>query len=155
MISLDCGLNPITLPALGKCLRIETIRALSHQRKSMSTGSLCLLIACRTTQDTLIVCPSHDRLIAWNIFTCKTMVKNTKLTSRCLCSFLKVYRTKASMLQFDQIIMMKSICLDCVYFYMWLEMSVQEWPVRTPRPVAAKLAADTPLLTGQVSPCII
>jgi len=111
MISLDCGLNPITLPALGKCLRIETIRALSHQRKSMSTGSLCLLIACRTTQDTLIVCTSHDRLIAWNIFTCKTMVKNTKLTSRCLCSFLKVYRTKASMLQFDQIIMMKSIVL--------------------------------------------
>jgi V-type H+-transporting ATPase subunit A len=26
---------------------------------------------------------------------------------------------------------------------------LQEWPVRTPRPVAAKLAADTPLLTGQ------
>lgn len=27
---------------------------------------------------------------------------------------------------------------------------MQTWPVRTPRPVAAKLAADTPLLTGQV-----
>lgn len=27
---------------------------------------------------------------------------------------------------------------------------LQTWPVRTPRPVAAKLAADTPLLTGQV-----
>ncbi|KAK9099739.1 hypothetical protein Scep_023169 [Stephania cephalantha] len=26
---------------------------------------------------------------------------------------------------------------------------LQTWPVRTPRPVAAKLAADTPLLTGQ------
>ncbi|KAK4719082.1 hypothetical protein R3W88_017420 [Solanum pinnatisectum] len=26
---------------------------------------------------------------------------------------------------------------------------LQSWPVRTPRPVAAKLAADTPLLTGQ------
>lgn len=26
----------------------------------------------------------------------------------------------------------------------------QSWPVRTPRPVASKLAADTPLLTGQV-----
>ncbi|CAN1165613.1 V-type proton ATPase catalytic subunit A [Linum perenne] len=26
----------------------------------------------------------------------------------------------------------------------------QTWPVRTPRPVASKLAADTPLLTGQV-----
>ncbi|CAM6021112.1 unnamed protein product [Sphagnum compactum] len=26
---------------------------------------------------------------------------------------------------------------------------LQEWPVRTPRPVASKLAADTPLLTGQ------
>lgn len=28
---------------------------------------------------------------------------------------------------------------------------VQTWPVRTPRPVAAKLPADTPLLTGQVT----
>ncbi|THU55512.1 hypothetical protein C4D60_Mb11t07360 [Musa balbisiana] len=27
---------------------------------------------------------------------------------------------------------------------------LQTWPVRTPRPVAAKLAADTPLLTGQI-----
>lgn len=27
---------------------------------------------------------------------------------------------------------------------------LQTWPVRSPRPVAAKLAADTPLLTGQV-----
>ena len=27
----------------------------------------------------------------------------------------------------------------------------QTWPVRTPRPVASKLAADTPLLTGQVN----
>ena len=27
---------------------------------------------------------------------------------------------------------------------------LQTWPVRTPRPVASKLAADTPLLTGQV-----
>nr|GFB05620.1 V-type proton ATPase catalytic subunit A [Tanacetum cinerariifolium] len=26
---------------------------------------------------------------------------------------------------------------------------LQTWPVRTPRPVASKLAADTPLLTGQ------
>ncbi|KAM5575071.1 hypothetical protein ABKV19_014152, partial [Rosa sericea] len=26
---------------------------------------------------------------------------------------------------------------------------LQSWPVRTPRPVASKLAADTPLLTGQ------
>ncbi|CAN1172860.1 V-type proton ATPase catalytic subunit A [Linum perenne] len=26
----------------------------------------------------------------------------------------------------------------------------QTWPIRTPRPVASKLAADTPLLTGQV-----
>jgi V-type H+-transporting ATPase subunit A len=26
---------------------------------------------------------------------------------------------------------------------------LQVWPVRTPRPVAEKLAADTPLLTGQ------
>lgn len=31
-------------------------------------------------------------------------------------------------------------------YFSWL----QTWPVRTPRPVAAKLAADTPLLTGQV-----
>ncbi|CAA6669608.1 unnamed protein product [Spirodela intermedia] len=28
---------------------------------------------------------------------------------------------------------------------------LQTWPVRTPRPVATKLAADTPLLTGQVN----
>ena len=28
--------------------------------------------------------------------------------------------------------------------------AVQTWPVRSPRPVASKLAADTPLLTGQV-----
>lgn len=28
--------------------------------------------------------------------------------------------------------------------------TVKAWPVRSPRPVAAKLAADTPLLTGQV-----
>ena len=27
---------------------------------------------------------------------------------------------------------------------------MQTWPVRSPRPVASKLAADTPLLTGQV-----
>ncbi|KAI7986566.1 hypothetical protein LOK49_LG14G01132 [Camellia lanceoleosa] len=27
---------------------------------------------------------------------------------------------------------------------------LQTWPVRTPRPVASKLAADTPLLTGQL-----
>ena len=26
---------------------------------------------------------------------------------------------------------------------------LQTWPVRTPRPVAKKLSADTPLLTGQ------
>lgn len=28
--------------------------------------------------------------------------------------------------------------------------TMKAWPVRSPRPVAAKLAADTPLLTGQV-----
>lgn len=28
---------------------------------------------------------------------------------------------------------------------------MQTWPVRSPRPVATKLAADTPLLTGQVA----
>ena len=28
--------------------------------------------------------------------------------------------------------------------------ALQTWPVRSPRPVASKLAADTPLLTGQV-----
>jgi len=33
-----------------------------------------------------------------------------------------------------------------MYFSHW-----QTWPVRTPRPVASKLAADTPLLTGQVN----
>jgi len=27
---------------------------------------------------------------------------------------------------------------------------LQTWPVRSPRPIASKLAADTPLLTGQV-----
>ena len=32
---------------------------------------------------------------------------------------------------------------------------LQTWPVRTPRPVASKLAADTPLLTGQVWKCIV
>lgn len=31
-----------------------------------------------------------------------------------------------------------------------LDFFLQTWPVRTPRPVASKLAADTPLLTGQV-----
>lgn len=29
-------------------------------------------------------------------------------------------------------------------------VDLQAWPVRTPRPVLSKLAADTPLLTGQV-----
>ncbi|RRT44675.1 hypothetical protein GW17_00020134 [Ensete ventricosum] len=33
---------------------------------------------------------------------------------------------------------------------MFPDLFLQTWPVRTPRPVAAKLAADTPLLTGQV-----
>ena len=32
---------------------------------------------------------------------------------------------------------------------------LQTWPVRTPRPVASKLAADTPLLTGQVNLIVI
>lgn len=36
--------------------------------------------------------------------------------------------------------------LPCMYF-----THLQTWPVRTPRPVASKLAADTPLLTGQVN----
>ena len=38
---------------------------------------------------------------------------------------------------------------------MWLSMYLQTWPVRTPRPVASKLAADTPLLTGQVTSIIV
>ena len=40
-------------------------------------------------------------------------------------------------------------------FLMWLSMYLQTWPVRTPRPVASKLAADTPLLTGQVTSIIV
>lgn len=35
------------------------------------------------------------------------------------------------------------------YILFWFAC-LQSWPVRTPRPVASKLAADTPLLTGQV-----
>lgn len=37
---------------------------------------------------------------------------------------------------------------EAVAYYVELEQ--QTWPVRTPRPVASKLAADTPLLKGQV-----
>jgi hypothetical protein len=33
---------------MGKCPRIKIIIALSHQRKGMSIGALCLLIACTT-----------------------------------------------------------------------------------------------------------
>ncbi|KAE8775244.1 V-type proton ATPase catalytic subunit A [Hordeum vulgare] len=38
---------------------------------------------------------------------------------------------------------------EAVAYYVELEQ--QTWPVRTPRPVASKLAADTPLLKGQYS----
>lgn len=37
----------------------------------------------------------------------------------------------------------------CKLYFIWYAY-LQTWPVRTPRPVASKLAADTPLLTGQV-----
>ncbi len=38
----------------------------------------------------------------------------------------------------------------------WLQeySMLQLWPVRAPRPVAQKLLANTPLLTGQVHPCM-
>nr|GMD72325.1 V-type proton ATPase catalytic subunit A [Ipomoea batatas] len=38
----------------------------------------------------------------------------------------------------------------CFCRTLFLNLSFTAWPVCTPRPVAEKLAADTPLLTGSV-----
>lgn len=44
----------------------------------------------------------------------------------------------------EQYLELVQICLTLI------ASLLQTWPVRSPRPVASKLAADTPLLTGQV-----
>ncbi|KAF8400206.1 hypothetical protein HHK36_013502 [Tetracentron sinense] len=59
------------------------------------------------------------------------------------------YALKVCLLKFFVYIMfLNSHIAIFSYICLWFTL-LQTWPVRTPRPVASKLAADTPLLTGQ------